>query len=111
MNQHAVFTNIQPKPEEIIMNKADLIENVAKDCNMTKALAGQVLDNILNTITDAIAAGDKVSLIGFGTFSVNNRATRLGRNPQTGQSIQIPAKNVVKFKAGTKLVDAANVLS
>ena len=108
MNQHAVSTNIQPKPEEIIMNKADLIENVAKDCNMTKALAGQVLNSILNTITDAVAAGNKVSLIGFGSFSVAERAAREGRNPQTGKIIQIPAKKVVKFKAGTKLIDATN---
>ncbi|MBM9616018.1 HU family DNA-binding protein [Desulfobulbus rhabdoformis] len=91
------------------MNKADLIEKVAKDCDMTKALTEQVLNSILNTITDAVAAGDKVSLIGFGTFSVNNRAARLGRNPQTGESIQIPARKVVKFKAGTKLIDSANI--
>ncbi|MBU0946323.1 MAG: HU family DNA-binding protein [Proteobacteria bacterium] len=88
------------------MNKADLIEKVAKDCDMTKVVAEQVLNSILNTITDAVAAGDKVSLIGFGTFSVNDRAARLGRNPQTGQSIQIPARKVVKFKAGAKLAES-----
>ena len=60
------------------MNKADLIEKVAKDCDITKAVAEQVLNSILSTITDAVAAGDKVSLIGFGTFSVNDRAARPG---------------------------------
>lgn len=90
------------------MNKADLIEKVAKDCDMTKVVAEQVLNSILNTITDAVAAGNKVSLIGFGTFSVSQRAAREGRNPQTGQSIQIQTKKVVKFKAGTKLINAAN---
>lgn len=90
------------------MNKADLIEKVAKDCDMTKVVAEQVLNSILNTITDAVAAGNKVSLIGFGTFSVSERAAREGRNPQTGKTIQISARKGVKFKAGSKLVDAVN---
>lgn len=90
------------------MNKADLIEKVAKDCDMTKAVAEQILNSILSTITDAVATGDKVSLIGFGTFSVNDRAARQGRNPQTGPIIQIPARKVVKFKAGAKLLEATN---
>lgn len=90
------------------MNKGELIEKVAKDCDMSKTNAEQVLSSILSTITEAVAADDKVTLIGFGTFSVSARAAREGRNPQTGKTIQIPAKKVVKFKAGSKLVDAAN---
>lgn len=90
------------------MNKADLIEKVAKDCDMTKAFAEQVLNSILSAITDSVAAGDKVSLIGFGTFSVSERAAREGRNPQTGKTIQISARKVVKFKAGAKLAESIN---
>jgi len=65
-----------------------------------------VLNSILNAITGAVTAGDKVTLIGFGTFSVSARPARDGRNPQTGETIQIPAKKIVKFKAGSKLSDA-----
>ncbi len=90
------------------MNKGELIEKVAKDCNMSKAAADQALNSVLEAITGAVAEGDKVTLIGFGTFSITKRAAREGRNPQTGQTMQIPAKNVIKFKAGKKLVDAAN---
>ena len=64
-----------------------------------------MLGSVFGAITDAMAAGDKVTLIGFGTFSVSERAAREGRNPQTGETMNIPAKKVVKFKAGTKLVD------
>ena len=63
------------------------------------------MGSVFGAITDAMAAGDKVTLIGFGTFSVSERAAREGRNPQTGETMNIPAKKVVKFKAGTKLVD------
>ncbi len=90
------------------MNKGELIEKVAKDCNMSKAAADQALNSVIEAITGAVAEGDKVTLIGFGTFSITKRAAREGRNPQTGQAMQIPAKNVIKFKAGKKLVDAAN---
>ncbi len=90
------------------MNKSELIDKIAKDSDMNKTNSEKVLNSILSIITEAVAAGDKVTLIGFGTFSVSDRAGRQGRNPQTGQSIQIPARKVVKFKAGTKLIDAAN---
>jgi len=90
------------------MNKGNLIDKVAKDCNMSKAAADQVLNSVLGAITGAVAAGDKVTLIGFGTFSVTERAAREGRNPRTGKKIKIPAKKVVKFKAGSKLADAVN---
>lgn len=90
------------------MNKGELIEKVAQDCELSKATAGKALDSIMEGISDAMAAGDKVTLIGFGTFSVAERAAREGRNPQTGKKIKISAKKVVKFKAGSKLADAAN---
>ena len=88
------------------MNKGELVEKVAKECALGKAAAEQVLTSVLGAITDAMAAGDKVTLVGFGTFSVSERAAREGRNPQTGATINIPAKKVVKFKAGTKLFDS-----
>jgi DNA-binding protein HU-beta len=88
------------------MNKGDLIEKVAKECGLSKTASDQVLNSILNAITGAVTAGDKVTLIGFGTFSVSARPARDGRNPQTGETIQIPAKKIVKFKAGSKLTDA-----
>jgi len=88
------------------MNKGELIEKVAKDCIISKAAADQALNSVLGAITDAVASGDKVTLIGFGTFSVSERAARDGRNPQTGKTIKIPARKVVKFKAGSKLADA-----
>jgi DNA-binding protein HU-beta len=88
------------------MNKGDLIEKVAKECGLSKAATDQALNSVLDAITEAVAAGDKVTLIGFGTFSVSARSAREGRNPQTGDTIQIPAKKIVKFKAGSKLSDA-----
>lgn len=90
------------------MNKGDLVEKVAQDCSMSKAAAEQALNSIMDAISEAVSAGDKVTLIGFGTFSVSERAAREGRNPQTGKKIKIAAKKVVKFKAGSKLADAAN---
>ncbi|MBU1420125.1 MAG: HU family DNA-binding protein [Proteobacteria bacterium] len=90
------------------MNKGELIEKVATDCNISKTVADQALNSVLAAITGAVATGDKVTLVGFGTFSVSERAAREGRNPQTGKTIQIPAKKIVKFKAGKKLADAAN---
>ena len=87
------------------MNKGELVEKVAKECELSKAAAEQVLASVFGAITDAMAAGDKVTLIGFGTFSVSERAAREGRNPQSGATMNIPAKKVVKFKAGTKLTD------
>jgi len=88
------------------MNKGELVEKVAKECELSKAAAEQVLASVLGAITDAITAGEKVALLGFGTFSVSERAAREGRNPQTGATISIPAKKVVKFKAGSNLVNS-----
>ncbi|HIC90748.1 MAG TPA: HU family DNA-binding protein [Syntrophaceae bacterium] len=85
------------------MNKGELIEAVAKDAGVSKALAGNVLDSVIGAVTKALKKGDRVALAGFGTFSVGKRKARTGRNPQTGKPIKIPAKKVAKFKAGAKL--------
>ncbi len=85
------------------MNKGDLINAIAEEADLSKAKAGEALDAMLEAITGALKEGDKVSLIGFGTFSVSRRAAREGHNPATGKKIQIPAKNVAKFKPGAKL--------
>ena len=90
------------------MNKADLLEKVAKDCDVSKTAADQILTSIIGAITDAVAAGDKVTLIDLGTFSIAERSAREGRNPKTGETIAIPAKKVVKFKAGKKFDSALN---
>jgi DNA-binding protein HU-beta len=90
------------------MNKGELVAKVAKDCDLSKAAAEKALSSVMDAILEAMSAGDKVTLIGFGTFSVAERAAREGRNPQSGKKIKIPARKVVKFKAGSKLADAAN---
>jgi DNA-binding protein HU-beta len=87
------------------MNKTELVEKMAKECTLSKSAAEQVLNSVLSAITEAMKTGDKVSLLGFGTFSVSERASREGRNPKTGETITISAKKVVKFKAGSKLLD------
>jgi DNA-binding protein HU-beta len=76
--------------------------------DITKADAERALNGIMEAITDALSKGDKVALIGFGTFSTTKRAARDGRNPQTGKTMKIKAKTVAKFKAGAKLADAVN---
>ena len=86
------------------MNKADLVEAVVKVVDK-KSLAEAAIDCVLDTIAKALKKGDKVTLIGFGTFSVSKRAARTGRNPQTGAKIKIKAKKVPKFVAGKKLKD------
>jgi DNA-binding protein HU-beta len=88
------------------MNKGELIEAVAKEASISKALAGKVLDSAIDAITKSLSKGDRVALVGFGTFSVSARKARSGRNPQTGKEIRIPATKVAKFKAGNKLVQA-----
>ena len=86
------------------MNKADLVEAVVKVVEK-KSLAEAAVDCVMDTIAKALKKGDKVTLVGFGTFSVNKRAARTGRNPQTGTTIKIKAKKVPKFVAGKKLKD------
>ncbi|MBA1444353.1 MAG: HU family DNA-binding protein [Chromatiales bacterium] len=88
------------------MNKAELIDAMADTADISKAAAGRALDGMVNAITGAMKSGDQVSLIGFGTFSVKARAARQGRNPQTGETIQIKASNIPSFKAGKALKDA-----
>lgn len=90
------------------MNKSELIDLIAESADISKAKAGAALDATVEGITAALKEGDSVSLVGFGTFSVKERAERAGRNPQTGKAITIPAANVPGFKAGKALRDAVN---
>ena len=90
------------------MNKQQLIENIAASADITKAAAGRALDSMIDSITDSLKNGDSVVLVGFGTFSVRDRAARMGRNPQTGEEIQIKAAKVPAFKAGKALKGAVN---
>ena len=90
------------------MKKVELVEAVAEKAGLTKADATRALDATLESITEALVKGDKVPLVGFGTFSVSRRAAREGRNPRTGETVQIAARNAVSFKAGSALKDAVN---
>ena len=90
------------------MNKSDLIDAMAADAGITKAAAKAALESLTENVTGALKKGDKVALVGWGTWSVSKRAAREGRNPPTGKTIKIAAKNVVKFKAGAGLSDAVN---
>ena len=90
------------------MNKADLIEKVADDAELSKAQAARAVDAIIDAVVDTLQGGDVVTLVGFGTFSVSERAARTGRNPRTGDAITIAATRVPKFKAGKALKDAVN---
>jgi len=90
------------------MNKTDLIEGMAENAGITKAAAKKALESMLIDIEGALQKGKRVSLVGFGSWSVSRRAARDGRNPQTGETIKIKAKNVVKFKAGSDLSRAVN---
>ncbi len=85
------------------MTKAELIAKAAKDAKITKTAASKALDSIIDGITKALKKGNRVTLVGFGTFSVSKRKARTGRNPQTGKPIKIAAKKVAKFKAGSGL--------
>jgi DNA-binding protein HU-beta len=88
------------------MNKSELIEAIADHADLTKADAGRALDAVINIITHALKKGDSVALVGFGTFSVKERAARTGRNPQNGKEIQIAASKVPHFSVGKTLKDA-----
>ncbi len=90
------------------MNKAELIDAIATESGLSKADAKKALDGFVNATSTALKAGDKLSLVGFGSFSVSKREARTGRNPQTGKEIKIAAKNVVKFKAGADLTGNVN---
>ena len=90
------------------MNKGELVDAVAAAAGLSKGDASKAVDAVLDTITGTLANGGSVSLVGFGTFSFKARAARAGRNPRTGETIQIPASNVPGFKAGKALKDAVN---
>jgi DNA-binding protein HU-beta len=85
------------------MTKAELISKIAEDAGVTKATAGAALESFLEGVTKTLKSGDKLTLVGFGTFSVSKRAARKGRNPFTGEEIKIKAKKVAKFKASKEL--------
>ncbi|MDH5432470.1 MAG: HU family DNA-binding protein [Gammaproteobacteria bacterium] len=90
------------------MNKSELVDAIASGADISKASAARALDAVIDTITETLRKGDQVTLVGFGTFSVKDRAARTGRNPQTGAAIQIPAARIPGFKAGKGLKDAVN---
>jgi DNA-binding protein HU-beta len=90
------------------VNKSELIDAIAASADLPKAAAGRALDAVVDSITDALKKDDSVSLVGFGTFSVKERAARTGRNPQTGEPINIAAAKIPSFKAGKALKDAVN---
>lgn len=90
------------------MNKSELVAEMAEVAEISKVAADKALVALLDAIGNALAKGDKVTLVGFGTFSCSERAARQGRNPQTGAAIQIAARKVARFKAGSKLVEAVN---
>lgn len=90
------------------MNKTELIEAIASESGLSKADAKRAVEAFVSTTTKALKKGDRVALVGFGSFSTSDRAARKGRNPQTGKEITIAAKKVVKFKAGAELAGSVN---
>ena len=90
------------------MNKKELVESMAEAADISKAAAEKALNGMLMTISEALSKGDKVTLVGFGTFSTVKRTERQAKNPRTGAMIKIPAKTVATFKPGSKLTDAVN---
>lgn len=85
------------------MNKAELIAKMAEDADITKTQANAAIDSFVEAVTKTLKKGDKLTLVGFGTFSVSKRSARTGRNPKTGEAIKIKAKKVAKFKPGKEL--------
>ena len=90
------------------MNKSELIDSMARKSGLSKAEAAKALDALIESVTEGLSNGDRIALIGFGSWSVEQRSARTGRNPRTGDEIQIPAKNVIKFKAGAGLSNSVN---
>jgi DNA-binding protein HU-beta len=90
------------------MTREEIITQIAKDADTTKVAARAALDSFLGCVTKTLKKGGRVSLVGFGTFSVSKRGARMGRNPRTGEAIQIKARKVAKFKAGKGLSDTVN---
>jgi len=93
---------------KIPVNKTDIIEIVAEQAEISKAAATRALNSVLDTVTNSLRSGKSVAILGFGVFTVKPRAPRVGRNPKTGEPIQIEAANVPQFKAGKALKDAVN---
>ncbi|MDC9595938.1 nucleoid-associated protein HU-beta [Xenorhabdus anantnagensis] len=92
----------------IRVNKSQLIDKIAADVNISKVAAGRVVDAFISSVSGALKDGDDVALVGFGTFTVRERAARTGRNPQTGKEIKIAAAKVPSFRSGKSLKDAVN---
>ena len=90
------------------MNKAELIDKISDEADISKSEAGRALEAVVSSVTDALKGGDQVAIAGFGTFTSRDRAARKGRNPQTGEEIEIKAAKVAGFKAGKALKDAVN---
>jgi DNA-binding protein HU-beta len=103
-----MYIVLNQKKSEILMNKAELINAIAAESGLSKVDAKKALEATVKAVSDALVAGDKVSLVGFGTFSVSERAARPGINPATKQAITIEAKKVAKFKPGAELGAAIN---
>ena len=89
-----------------MMNKADLVSRIAKDAALTKRQSEKVVDALMGSVQDALSKGEKLALVGFGTFSAMSRSARTGRNPRTGQALYVPARKAPKFSAGKKLRQA-----
>ena len=106
LEKKLIYNIFNLKSKGFSVNKSELIDAIAESADISKAAAGRALDAMTNSITGALKKGDQVTLIGFGTFSVKERAARTGRNPQTGAEIKIPASKVPGFKAGKALKDA-----
>lgn len=107
-NTHCPDTFFHSLKEKDCMNKQELVDKIAADTNTTKAAAGAALGATLEAISAAIANGDSVQLVGFGTFATGKRAARVGRNPQTGAEIKIAEATTVKFTAGKSLKELVN---
>ncbi|MUK64783.1 HU family DNA-binding protein [Aliivibrio fischeri] len=90
------------------VNKSQLVDQIAESADISKAAAGRALDALVETVTETLKNGDQVTLVGFGSFVVRERAARTGRNPKTGEAIEISAAKVPAFKAGKALKDACN---
>jgi DNA-binding protein HU-beta len=90
------------------MNKADLINKVAEKSGLTKTKTAEVIDTLVGTMQEALSTGEKITLVGFGSFDVSKRDARKGRNPKTGEEIAIAAKSVVRFKSGKELTESVN---
>jgi DNA-binding protein HU-beta len=102
-SKNLLYLSLVKNFKKYIMNKAELITKIADDAGVTKTQANASLDSFVEAVTKTLRGGGKVTLVGFGTFSVSKRAARNGRNPQTGAVIKIKAKKVAKFKAGKEL--------